>query len=263
MTKAEIFIKRHSSTILTVIGSMGVVATTVLAVKATPKALELIEEERQYRKKCATIFENDESHETVIVPDLTKLEIVKIAWKPYIPTAITGLSTIACILGANYLSTRTQASLMSAYALLDSSYREYRNRTRELYGDEAANIEHEIVKSKYDNSIILHEDTELFYDYQSGRYFESTMERVKRAELMLNQKLTTHGYACLNDFYDLLGIPRKPYGYDLGWSTMCSDKIYSYDSILLELVYEKAIMDDGLECNIITINFPPSLEYIR
>lgn len=165
--------------------------------------------------------------------------------------------------GANYLSTRSQASLMSAYALLDSSFRKYRDRTRELYKDEAVNLEHEIIKSEYDNSIVLHNGMELFFDFQSRRYFESSFNTVKRAELMLNQKLTTHGYACLNDFYDFLSIPRTEYGYYLGWSTTKSDRVYSYDSILLELEYEKAIMDDGLECNIVTIKYPPSLEYIR
>ncbi len=264
MNRAQIFLKRNSPTILSIIGSVGVVVTTVLAVKATPKALELIEDEKtkKYLERLDESLENGwEDYEPFT--DLKPLEVVKVAWKPYIPAAISGLATIACILGANCLNTRSQAKLMSAYALLDNSFKEYRNKTRELYTDEAVNIEHEMIKSQYDNSIILHNGNELFYDFQSRRYFESSLDTVKRAEFMLNQKLTTHGCVWLNDFYDFLGIPRTEYGYYMGWSIMKSDKMYAYDSILLELEYEKTVMDDGLECNIITIKYPPSLECIR
>lgn len=99
MNSAQIFLKKHSSTILTVIGSAGVVATTVLAVKATPKALQLIEDEKNSRNNeifleaMTNDFENCE-----YIRELKLLDIIKVAWKPYIPTAITGLSTITCIL---------------------------------------------------------------------------------------------------------------------------------------------------------------------
>lgn len=243
MTRAQIFLKKHSSTILTVIGSAGVVATTVLAVKATPKAMSLLVEAEQDK-----------------AGELTVVETVKAAWKPYIPAAITGLSTIACIFGANYLNARTQASLMSAYALLDSSFKQYREKTRERCPEESHIFEHEMIKSKFNKDMILHEDKELFWDYQSMRYFESTFDEVKQAEYVLNQKLSMDGFACLNDFYDILGLSHVPYGYQLGWSTFNSDKAYSGTE--LEFNYEKAIMDDGLECNIMTIKYPSSLEYI-
>ena len=263
MNKAQLFLRKHSSTILTVIGAGGVVVTSVLAVKATPKALELIEEEKQRREEGKIIFNNDEySYEKVIVPDLTRKEIVQIAWKPYIPAVIVGISTIACIFGANYLNKRQQAALMSAYALLDSAYKEYRAKTKELYANEAIDIEKEIIKSKLDPNIELDDDKELFFDYQSMRWFEARFEDVKRAEMLLNQQLTTQGFACLNDFYEYLHEPKVPYGYQLGWSTMNSDRMYAYDEILLEFDYQKVEMDDGLECNIMTINYSPSLEYM-
>ena len=105
MNKTRLFLNKHSSTILTFIGAAGVVATSVLAVKATPKALKLIEDERQRREDSKILFNNDGlSIEKVIVPDLTTLEKVKLAWKPYIPAVITGVSTIACIFGANIIS---------------------------------------------------------------------------------------------------------------------------------------------------------------
>jgi hypothetical protein len=132
MTKTKLFFKKHSSTILTVIGAVGVVGTAVLSVKATPKALKLIEEKKQELEK----------------EELTAIETVKTAWKPYIPAAITGFSTIACIFGANYLSVRSQASLMSAYALLDRSYKEYREKTEELYPEESTKVNQEIINQE-------------------------------------------------------------------------------------------------------------------
>ena len=61
------------------------------------------------------------------------------AWKCYIPTAAFGLSTIACIMGANALNSRKQAALTSAYALINQSYKEYKDKLKELYGEEAHN----------------------------------------------------------------------------------------------------------------------------
>ena len=183
---------------------------------------------------------------------LTKKETVQAAWKPYIPAVISGLSTIACIFGANYLNLKSQASLMSAYALLDNSYKEYRKKVKESYPEESRNFEHEIIKSKLNNVEIIDENKQLFYDIQSMRSFESTLEQVKRAEYLLNQKLFTYGTACLNDFYDFLDMDHVPYGYQLGWSTEISDKTYG-DSDLLEFDYDTAVLDDGLEFTIITI----------
>lgn len=261
MNKTRLFLNKHSSTILTFIGAAGVVATSVLAVKATPKALKLIEDERQRREDSKIIFDNDGlSIERVIVPDLTTLEKVKLAWKPYIPAVITGVSTIVCIFGANYLNRRTQASLMSAYALLDSTYKEYREKTKELYPEDTTNFEHEIIRSKFNPDMELDEDKELFYDFQAMRYFQSTMEEVQNAEYVLNKKLAMDGFACLNDFYEILGEKPIPYGYQLGWSTITSDK--SYGDNALKFDYDKAEIVEGLECNIITITYPPSLEYI-
>ena len=260
MKKTRLFLRKHSSTILSVVGAVGVIGTSVLAVKATPKALELIEEEKneQNRKLLAEAMVNN-CEEYVPIEKLKPLEVVKVAWKPYIPAVITGVSTIACIFGANVLNKRQQASLISAYALLDNTYREYREKTKELYPEENKKIENEIIKSKFDENIKLNEDEELFFDYQSMKWFQSTFDKVEEAADLLNKKLAIDGYACLNDFYDILGEKHVPYGYQLGWSVMYNDKMYGKPE--LEFNYEKHELDDGLEYTIITIDYPPSLEY--
>ena len=107
--KSKVFLKSNSSTILTCIGGVGVVATVVTAVKATPKAMALIEEAKEEKGD-----------------DLTKVETVITAAPAYITTAVLGVSTLVCIFGANALNRRQQAALTSAYALLDNSYKEFK-----------------------------------------------------------------------------------------------------------------------------------------
>lgn len=167
--------KSTSSVILTCFGAVGVIATTILAVKATPKAMKLIEEEKRNRSE-------EDQDETPMRP----LDYVKVAWKPYIPTLAVGASTIACIFGANVLNRKTQASLMSAYALLNSSYKEYKGKVKELYGDDADRaVKSEIAKDNYEEiKEPLDEDEQLFLDFNSLRYFRAKMEDVV-------QKVTT------------------------------------------------------------------------
>ena len=111
MNKAQLFLKGNSPTILTVIGSLGVISTAILAVKGTPRAILLLEEAK-----------HDKGAE------LTILETVNATWMAYIPAAISCVATITCIAGANYLNIKKQQSLMSSYALLDSAFKEYRKK---------------------------------------------------------------------------------------------------------------------------------------
>ena len=101
----KLFVKRNSSTILCCAAAAGVVATTVVAVKSTPKAMRLIQEQEEAKGE-----------------KLTKLETIKVAGPTYVPSILLGVSTIACIFGANAIDKKQQASLVSLYSLLDSSY---------------------------------------------------------------------------------------------------------------------------------------------
>ena len=243
--KTKLFFKRNSSTILTCVGSIGVAATAVLAVKATPKAIRLLE-----------LAEEEKGEE------LTTLETVKIAGPAYIPAAITGVSTIACIFGANILSKRQQASLMSAYALVENSYKEYKNKIKILYGDDAdKEITKEIVKDRYENyDVSVSDEKQLFFDYFSMRYFESTMEEVLIGENNFNKNLTLNGYASLNELYDSLGIPRVDYGYELGWSHEARGAFYGYSWIDFE--HEKITLEGDLECCIISMSHEPTADFL-
>ena len=236
---AKLFFKRNASTILTCVGGIGVVATAVVAVKDTPKAMQIIEKAKEEKGE-----------------DLTTVEKIKVAGPAYIPAIAIGMSTLACIFGANALSKRSQASLVSAYALLDNSYKEYKKKVEELYGEGAdARVKGEIARDKYNETNILKEDEkQLFYDYFSGRYFESTMEEVLKAEYELNRELHTKDYAYLNGFYNLLGLDGIQSGWNLGWSMGAS--LSHHCKTWIDFRHEKVEMEDGMECYILTMTEP-------
>lgn len=243
LTVSSMYVKKHAPTILTCIGAVGVVTTSVLAVKATPKAVDLLEEAKTEKGE-----------------ELTKTEIVAVAGPVYIPAVVAGLSTITCIFAANTLNKRQQAALTSAYALLDSMYKEYKNKVNELYGEEEEfHIREEITKDNYTNDISLDDNELLFYDYFSGRYFNSTIEKVQRAEYRINRDLTTRDYAYLNEFYEYLDIPPIEAGWKLGWSTGAS--LDMYWQTWIDFDHKKITLDDGLECRIITIQQEPIVDF--
>lgn len=252
------YFKRNSSTILSCISICGVIVTTVLAVKATPKAIE------QIRIDSAKNHDGDTSA-------YTKREAVQSGWKYYIPSTIIGMSTIVCIAGSNILNNRQQAALTSAYALLDNSYHQYKGKLKELYGEEAhQKIIDSIVKetccdvylSGQDimgaNSLDFDDhdpsDNKLFYDTYSNRYFESSVNRVIQAEYFINRDYTLGCCISLNQFYEYLGLEPIPGGDDIGWS--CTDGIY-----WLDFNHHKTILDDGLEVHVIDMVWSPSTEY--
>ena len=124
--KSGLCIRKYSPVALSCVASAGVVVTAIAAAKATPRAVALVYADS--RKK----HDGDPYA-------YTKKEAFIAAWKCYIPAVAFGASTIACIIGANALNRRQQAALTSAYALVQSSYKEYKDKLKELYGEEAHN----------------------------------------------------------------------------------------------------------------------------
>lgn len=242
----QTFIKRNASTILSGLGVAGLVATTVTAVKATPKAME-------FAKKA-----EEEKGEK-----LSKWEKVNVAGVAYIPTVLVGTVTVACILGANLVSRRQQATLMSAYALLDRSYKDYKNKTNELYGDGVGKqIRESIAKDKYtDDKVSLDDDKELFFDFYSGRYFESTKEAVMWAEYETNRALAVNGAVCLNEYYDFLGLDPLPEYELLGWSCGKIEEMHWHPWI--EFEHSVTPIDENLECTIINMPLAPFIDYLE
>ena len=250
----QLFWKRHASTILTVAGGVGVIATTVTAVKATPKALEVLDEAKENKGE-----------------ELTPFEKIKIAGPKYIPSILIGTGTLVCIFGANVLNKRHQAALVSAYTLIDSSFKEYKQKLKELYGEETHNniIDALAVEkvdrnwginaSYFDQSCDLAHDEAcgdpvLFYEENSGRYFESTIEQVLNVQYHLNRNYALRGYVYLNEYFEFLGLETTDYGSVMGWAPTDDGEYW------IEFSHRKAILDDGLECIIIETPFEPTYE---
>ena len=68
-----------SPEILTGVGIAGMLSSVIFAVKATPKAMQLIEDELEYNL------------------DATKMDIFRAAWRPYVPAATTFIFSSACL----------------------------------------------------------------------------------------------------------------------------------------------------------------------
>lgn len=202
---ASTFLKRNGSTILTVVGSIGVVGTSVLTYKATTKASKLLDEIDGHK--------------------LPVKEKIKLTWPIYVPPVLLGVSTISCILGANVLNKKEQASLISAYGVLSKYFKDYKLKVEELYGQESTEkVEEELAKDSVKDQ---ETDKILFYDTYSNRFFESTMYDVQKAEYYLNRDLIMRDYAYLNEFYDYLGLPYVDDGWKLGWTTgVCLDNYW-------------------------------------
>lgn len=253
LNKFEYFIQRNGKTILTIMATGGVVSTVYFAIKATPRAIYILEDAKN--KKGS---------------DLTKMEIVKNVWKQYIPCCVSAIGTIGCIIGINYVSKRREATLLSAYTLLKSTYDNYRENVNYVTYDNVKSLSNnglelelkDVIDAKYNPDIDKDDDSEklLFFDYESCRFFKSTIHHVMKAEVQALELLSSQGYLLLNQYYDLLGIPRVDFGYTIGWEDI--EQCDPYNCYPLEFQYEKIMIHDNIECRVIRTNNPPTFDYI-
>jgi len=213
ITSTRQFVSKRSPEILTGIGIAGMISTTVLAVKATPKAMELIEEKKREEW----------------LDKLSPVEMVKVAWKPYIPAIVTCVTSTACLIGASSVSAKRNAALATAYKLSETALTEYREKVIETIGEKKERTvrdkvaEERIKKNPVSKNevIVTGNGKTLCFDPISGRYFMSSIETIKRAENTLNKQMLHDitGYVSLNDFYDEIGLDHTSVGDDLGWNT--------------------------------------------
>lgn len=232
----ENWFTRNLSTILTILGSGGMVTTTILAVKATPEA------DKELQK-----YEDPK-------------DILRVAWKHYrIPIGI-GFGSLACIFGANAFSRRQQASLASAYTVLATTYESYRDKIRLTCGkdiDEA--IEHTVEQEKEDkeNGRPPWDQVQTFYIEGYGRpqFFDRTMEQVVLAEYALNRIFALKGIVTFNDFLKLLDLVGTPKDDKIGWEEFAGDSLFGYHWI--DFAHHYISADDGLVVCEISFPFEP------
>lgn len=239
------FTSKHAPEILTGLGVVGMVSTTVLAVRATPKALRILEEKKK----------EDEN--------LTKVEIVKSCWKCYAPALITGVVSTACLIGANSVSARRYVALTTAYKLSETALSDYREKVVDTIGEKKEQTVRDkvaaeaIQKTPVSKSevYISGNGESLCFDPMSSRYFTSSIEKIHKAVNEINRRMLQDicGAASLNDFYDELDIPRTEVGDILGWNT----------DNLLDIDISSHITEDGRPSVVLDYCTRPRYEFDR
>lgn len=224
-------ISENSPAILTAMAAAGVVTTTVMAVRATPKAMNTLAEEAAMRSTLAEEF---------LVQDFTPVEVVRLTWGYFLPVAGMAGATIGCIIGVNSVHTRRNAALASVYSLAESTLKEYQNKVVEQFGQKAEQKvrdsvnEDRVRNNPPSNEVIIATKGEMLCcDMLTGRYFMSDVESVRRAENNINARIISREYASQNDFYDELGLSHVPQGDDVGWRHGHMVDIY-FSSILTD-----------------------------
>lgn len=247
-SKTQRYTKKNASTILTCLGALGVVGTTLSAIKATPKAMKILVE--QDIEKVT----EDDRHPTVFEKALVVAPV-------YFPTILFGTATIICIFGANTLNKKKQAALTSAYAYLNSSFNEYKDKVKAIYGEDGEKrVREEIAKDKYiQQSMPETNEDMLFFDEYSGRYFESTLFDLQNAVYRLNRTFALEGYTNLNEFYRYVDLPETEYGEILGWSGLkCWETV---NSAWIDIKWDDMELTDGLVAQAIHFPIPPEEGY--
>lgn len=232
--------KKHSPEILIGMGIAGAASSVIFAVKATPKAMFLLEEKRQ----------------ELGVEKLEAKEIIKTAAPVYIPTAVSFGVSVACIVGASSVNARRNAALTAAYTLSESTLRTYRDKVLETVGEDKereirqkAAIEQQQSTPEPQTLVVSSAAGQLkCFDSLSGRYFVSTKNEIDKAVNEFNRQLRDDMRISLNDWYDLIGLDTNKLGDMLGWDI---ERGY------VETCYASRLDEDGLPCLVVNYVEPP------
>lgn len=202
--------KKYSPGILTGIGITGMIATTISAVRVTPKALEMIDEREIKDGKR-----------------LTTKEVVETTWKCYVPSAITGVCSVACIIGASSINAKRNAALAAAYAISMQDLTDYKKKTLEVIGEKKeAQIYDEIAKEKVQEAqletkppVPVGVGKVPCYEYLTKRTFGSDMETIRSKCNDLNERLRQENWITVNEFLSEIGLEEadESIGEVLGW----------------------------------------------
>jgi hypothetical protein len=237
----------NASTLLTAGGVVGTVATAVLSGRAGFKAGQLAN--------------HDTKDEVQDIPyatsnDMGRLERTIKTAPLFIPPVLTGSVTIASIILSNRMSAQRAAALAAAYGVSQRNLDEYKAKLAEKLGvTKTEKAKAELAQERADktpgaNAIVIFGDEVLCFDEPTGRYFKSTMERIRRAENAANKEIIVHNYAPASMFYSELELPGTTWSDDVGWSEPFSLEI-------------STIMVDDKPCISIDFDKMPVLDYVR
>jgi len=241
-------ISENSPTILTTFAVAGLITTTILAVKATPKALSLLEDVRI-----------DGVYKFEPTAGLSRKDIIRITWKCYIPAAAVGVGSIFCIIYSNRVSMRRTAAIASLYGITEAALKEYRAKVVETIGErkelavrDAIAGDHVKKNPSHTSEVILTGKGEvLCYDTLSGRYFKSSVEQIKRTINELNASLMQENFLPLNDLYYNFGLADIDLGKELG---------FNIDKGLIEVNFSTQLTEEGEPCLVLGFDIFPKFQ---
>lgn len=218
-------VKKNAPTILTSAGVAGVITTTILAVRATPKAITLIQEEKVWQVETKREDMTREEQASEIRLDV--LTYLKLLWRPYLPAIISGGLTITCIIGSHVISEKRATVLAGLVSSSEALLVKYQDKVIEQIGENkeralrdsiaeddirnAPPIKEHIQETKYGY------DRDVFKDLRTGRYFWFDIERLRTVENDILSLLNHGERVTLNEFYDMLGLGGVEDGELLGW----------------------------------------------
>lgn len=253
--------EKHSPEILTGVGIAGMITTTVLAVRATPKALILIEEEKRRQNK--ELYEDAERKGLdghLRVDWLKPMELVRTTWVCYIPATVTGCLSVACLIGASSVNVKRNAALATAYSLSESALKEYQEKVVQTIGEKKEQeIRDSIAKDKLSRDPVVNKEIiitgrgeTLCYDTITSRYFKCDIEKLRRVENELNKRLISEMYISLNEFYYEIGLRTTDLGNDLGWNI---------GDGLINLEFSSQLAEDETPCLVIGYQVAPRYDF--
>lgn len=286
-SKAVMKLKKHSPEILVVAGIAGTVVSAVLACKATTKVAEILDETKG---TLDTIHEGmetgaingqeytneDGKKDTVVVYAQTGMELAKL----YGPAIILGTLSITSILASNNILRKRNVALGAAYAAIDKSFKEYRGRVIERFGEqvdtelkygikakkfEEIEVDPETGKEKKVKKTVMVADPNLQSDYavyfdSKSRNYETNPDYnrmfLKAQQAFANDKLQTRGHLFLNEVLDDLDLPRTPAGQIVGWTKDGPDGYVNFRIVEVERETEDGrhepalLLDFNVEGNI-------------
>lgn len=286
-SKAVMKLKKHSPEILVVAGIVGTVVSAVLACKATTKVAEILDETKG---TLDTIHEGmetgaingqeytneDGKKDTVVVYAQTGMKLAKL----YGPAIILGTLSITSILASNNILRKRNVALGAAYAAIDKSFKEYRGRVIERFGEqvdtelkygikakkfEEIEVDPETGKEKKVKKTVMVADPNLQSDYavyfdSKSRNYETNPDYnrmfLKAQQAFANDKLQTRGHLFLNEVLDDLDLPRTPAGQIVGWTKDGPDGYVNFRIVEVERETEDGrhepvlLLDFNVEGNI-------------
>jgi hypothetical protein len=242
---------KNSPAILTGLGAAGLVTTSYLVGKASMDVgFEIGWEEAEYKLRGE--YDN---------PPLGAVDILKLRWKSFIPGVAMGAVSIACIIGANSISSRRNAALISLYTLTEGAFQEYKEKVVEQIGaTKAQKIRDDVAQDVVTRSelkstdlvVITNGDVPCF-DSFTGRPFMSSVEKLRKAQNDINLKCINEMYASQNDFYALIGLDAVSLGEQVGWTTDNE----------MDLEFSAVLTEDGKPCLVVQYRKGPTPNFYK